>query len=303
MRPNFSLQSLLPWAAALAVLLGLWLLPLPGAMFGQEQVSAERMPETRRAANEAINEFVRARQQYYDFITSHDMAVISSTLRTALQDAQSDPDSLEARAQVLHWGIQVRDYAAVLAGYSEAGDKVFPVLRYYDDELMKYTRSLTPPTGEVRALTFPLADHMRLYPPPIGDLMPDPPWVISDVVKSQLDTIITQIDELQASVDSQEGSAQVQGTLDGLARSVSDIWESGRSVEQVGLQHAKYIDHLRTYETKFQQYLDAHGPNNISATRRMLAYGANVVVGLVFAGALALLLMPRRKRVASEARA
>jgi hypothetical protein len=302
-RPNFSLQSLLPWAAALAVLLGLWLLPLPGAMFGQEQVSAERMPETRRAANEAINEFFRARQRYYDFITSHDMAVISSTLRTALQDAEADPESLEARAEVLHWGIQVRDYGAVLSGYAEAGDKVFPVLRYYDDELMKYTRSLTPPTGEVRALTFPLADHMRLYPPPIGDLMPDPPWVMSDVIRSQLGTIVRQIDELQASVDSQEGSAQVQGTLDGLARSVSDIWESGRSVEQVGLQHAKYIDHLQTYETKFQQYLDAHGPDNISATRRMLAYGANVVAGLVFVGALALLLMPRRKKVASEAQA
>ncbi|HEX8229899.1 MAG TPA: hypothetical protein VF826_11385 [Chloroflexia bacterium] len=303
MRPNFSLQSLLPWAAALAVLLGLWLLPLPGAMFGQEQVSAERMPETRRAANEAIGEFFRARQDYYDFVTGHDMAVISTSLRTALQQATADPQSLDARAQVLHWGIQVRDYTSVLAAYGEAGDKVFPVLRYYDEELMKYTRSLTPPTGEVRALTFPLADHMRLYPPPVGDLMPDPPWVMSDVIKSQLATIVRQIDEVQASVDSQDGSVQVQGTLGGLAKSVNDIWESGRSVEQVGLQHAKYIDHLQTYETKFQQYLDAHGPNNISATRRTLAYGANIVVGLVLAGGVALLLMPRRKRVASEARA
>lgn len=285
------------------MLLGLWLLPLPGEMFGQEQVSAERMPETRRVANEAIGEFLSARQDYYDFVTSHDMAVISTSLRTALQQATADPARLEARAQVLHWGIQVRDYTAVLAAYGEAGDRVFPVLRYYDDELMKYTRSLTPPTGEVRALTFPLADHMRLYPPPIGDLMPDPPWVMSDVIKSQLGTIVLQIDELQASVDTQDASAQVQGTLDGLARSVNDIWESGRSVEQLGLQHAKYIDHLQTYETKFQQYLDAHGPDNISDTRRMLAYGANFVMGLVLAGGVALLLMPRRRREASEARA
>ena len=277
------------------MLLGVWLLPLPGSMFGQEQVSAERMPETRRTANAAIGDFFKARQAYYDFITSHDMAVISSSLHSALGEATTGPQSTEVLAEVLHWGIQVRDYNAVLAGYAEAGDKVFPVLRYYDDELMKYTRSLTPPTEEVRALTFPLADHMRLYPPPIGDLMPDPPWIKADVIKSQLETINGQIEALQAAVNSGSPTSDTPRTLDGLAKSVSDIWESGRSVEQVGLQHTKYIDHLQTYETKFQQYLDSHGPNNISSTRRTLAYGANLAVGLVLAGGLAFLLMPRRK--------
>jgi tetrahydromethanopterin S-methyltransferase subunit B len=275
-------------------LLAIWLLPLPGVLFGQEQLAAERMPETRRTANEAISDFFKARQAYYDFVTSHDMAVISSTLHAALQKAEADPQSVEARAEVLHWGIQVRDYTVVLAGYAEAGDKVFPVLRYYDDELMKYTRSLTPPTEEVRALTFPLADHMRLYPAPIGDLMPDPPWIKADVIKSQLETINGQIDTLQANVTARGRIIQVSQPLDGLARSVNDIWESGRSVEQIGLQHTKYIDHLQTYETKFQQYLDSHGPNNISATRRTLAYGANIVVGLVLVAGLAFLLMPRR---------
>jgi tetrahydromethanopterin S-methyltransferase subunit B len=294
-RPNLSLQSLLPWAAALAALLAIWLLPLPGVLFGQEQLAAERMPETRRTANEAITDFFKARQAYYDFVTSHDMAVISSTLHGALQKAESDPQSIEAEAEVLHWGIQVRDYTVVLAGYAEASDKVFPVLRFYDDELMKYTRSLTPPTEEVRALTFPLADHMRLYPPPIGDLMPDPPWIKADVIRLQLETINGQIDALQAAVTNGNAPGNVPDTLDGLARSVNDIWESGRSVEQVGLQHTKYIDHLQTYETKFQQYLDSHGPNNISATRRVLAYGANIVVGLVLVAGLAFLLMPRRR--------
>ena len=175
MRPNFSLQSLLPWAAALAVLLGVWLLPLPGSMFGQEQVSAERLPETRRTANVAIGDFFKARQAYYDFITSHDMAVISSSLHSALEEAQPSPQSTDALAEVLHWGIQVRDYNAVLAGYAEAGDKVFPVLRYYDDELMKYTRSLTPPTGEVRALTFPLADTCASTRHPSATSCPTPP--------------------------------------------------------------------------------------------------------------------------------
>lgn len=301
MRPHFSYQSLLPWAAALAVLLGVWLLPLPATMFGQEQVSAERMPQTRRTANAAIGDFFKARQAYYDFITSHDMAVISSSLHSALAEARRSPQSTGVLAEVLHWGIQVRDYNAVLAGYAEAGDKVFPVLRYYDDELMKYTRSLSPPTGEVRALTFPLADHQRLYPPPIGDLMPDPPWIKADVIKSQLETINGQIDAIQAAVTGGNAPSNMPQVLDGLARSVSDIWESGRSVEQVGLQHTKYIDHLQTYETKFQQYLDAHGPNSISSTRRMLAYGANVVVGLVLASGLALLLMPRKKPVGTGA--
>ncbi|HVG00179.1 MAG TPA: hypothetical protein VND68_10100 [Chloroflexia bacterium] len=301
MRPHFSFQSLLPWAAALAVLLGVWLLPLPATMFGQEQVSAERMPETRRTANAAIGDFFKARQAYYDFITSHDMAVISSSLHSALAEAGPGPQNTNVLAEVLHWGSQVRDYTAVLAGYAEAGDKVFPALRYYDDELMKYTRSLTPPTEEVRALTFPLADHLRLYPPPIGDLMPDPPWIKADVVKSQLETINGQIDAVQAAVNGGEIPNNMPQTLDGLAVSVRDIWESGRSVEQVGLQHTKYIDHLQTYETKFQQYLEAHGPNNISATRRTLAYGANLAAGLVLAGGLALLLMPRRKTLETGA--
>ena len=300
-RPRFSFQSLLPWAAALAVLLGVWLLPLPGSIFGQEQVSAERMPETRRTANAAIGDFFKARQAYYDFITSHDMAVISSSLHSALEEARTGPQSTDALAEVLHWGIQVRDYDAVLAGYADAGDRVFPVLRYYDDELMKYTRSLTPPTEEVRALTFPLADHLRLYPPPIGDLMPDPPWIKADVVKAQLETINGQVDALQAAVNDTNPPSNVPRTLDGLAKSVGDIWESGRSVEQVGLQHTKYIDHLQTYETKFQQYLESHGPNNISSTRRTLAYGANLAVGLVLAGGLAFLLMPRKKTVETGA--
>lgn len=303
MRPELSPRTLLPWAGALAVLLGLWLLPLPSSMFGQEQVAAERMPETRRAANAAINDFFKARQDYYDFITSHDMAVISSSLRSALQEARSDPQSRTALAGVLHWGIQVRDYTAVLAGYADAGDRVFPVLRYYDDELMKYTRSLTPPTEEVRALTFPLADHMRLYPPPIGDLMPDPPWIKAEVVKSQLEVISGQINAVQSAVSKGETAGTVRDTLDGLSGSVQAIWESGRSVEQVGLQHAKYIDHLQTYETKFQQYLDAHGPNRISATRRTLAYAANIAAGLVLASALALLLMPGRRTAIARAEA
>jgi hypothetical protein len=277
------------------VLLALWLLPLPGSVFGEEQLAAQRMPETRRTANEAISEFFKARQSYYDFITSHDMAVISTSLRSSLQQALAEPENVDARAQVLHWSIQVRDYTAVLAGYAEAGDKVFPVLRHYDDELMSYTRSLTPPTEEVRALTFPLADHMRLYPPPVGDLMPDPPWIKADVIKSQLDAIVKQTDELQASVDSKGSADQITGTLNGLTKLVNDVWESGRSVEQVGLQHTKYIDHLQTYETKFQQYLDAHGSNNISAGRRTLALGASLVVGLVLASGVALLLMPRRR--------
>lgn len=299
---KLSLQSLAPWVAALAVLLGLWLLPLPGFMFGQEQVAAERMPETRRAANIAINDFFRARQDYYDFITSHDMAVISGSLRSSLQEAQLGYSNA-ALAGVLHWGIQVRDYTSVLAAYAEAGDRVFPVLRYYDDELMKYTRSLSPPTEEVRALTFPLADHMRLYPPPIGDLMPDPPWIKADVVKSQLTTINGQIDAIQAAVIDQDRASNVTETLDELSTSVNDIWESGRSVEQVGLQHTKYIDHLQTYETKFEQYLEAHGPNSISATRRALAYAANIAVGLVLAGGLALLLMPRHRSNVTRAEA
>lgn len=284
-------------------MLGIWLLPLPGSVFGEEQLAAQRLPETRRTANKAIGEFFQARQAYYDFIRSHDMAVISSTLHSVLQQAEAEPENTATVAGVLHWGIQVRDYTNVLANYAEQGDKVFPVLRYYDDELMSYTRSLTPPTEEVRALTFPLADHMRLYPPPVGDLMPDPPWVMSDVVKSQFQTIVSQIDELQAAVNAQATPAKVKETLDDLTQSIRDIWESGRSVEQVGLQHTKYIDHLQTYETKFQQYLDAHGPNSISPTRRTLAYGANIVVGLVLVCGLALLLMPRHKRANAGAEA
>ena len=295
MKPSISLQSLLPWAAALAVLLGIWLLPLPGSMFGEEQVSAERMPETRRTANESIGEFMSARQAYYDFVTSHDMAVISSTLRSALQSAKQSPGDVEVRAEVLHWGIQVRDYAAVLAKYMEEGDKVFPVLQHYDSELMKYTRSLSPPTTDVRALTFPLADHMLLYPPPIGHLMPDPPWIKADVVKSQVETISEQLGTLEASLNSGQDSAAVSNALDGIESVVPLIWESGRSGEQLGLQHTKYIDHLQTYETKFQQYLSSHGSAGISPMRRTIAYGVNVVVGLVLAVGIAFLLLPRRE--------
>lgn len=280
------------------MLLGVWFLPLPDPIFGSEQLSATRMPDTRAKANTAITAFQQAKKGYYDFIGAHDMATISATIRSDIAVLEANPGDLARLADLRNQAEQVRDYTSALYNYAKAGDDLFPVLRFYDDEMMSYTRSVTPPTDEVRTWTYPLADVLRLYPPPVGDLMPDPPWIKADIIKSRLDSINSHIAQLNPDANPQAGGSN---PVDGIAADIKAIWESGRSVEQVGLQHTKYLERLQTYDSKIQSFVQSGGGSTLSSGRKVLAMGLNLIVGLLLAAGVAFLLLPRSHHAKAEA--
>ncbi len=282
------------------MLLGVWFLPLPDPIFGGEQLSATRMPDTRAKANAAITNFQQAKKAYYDFIQSHDMAVISATLHSDIAQLKANSADLGKRAALRDQAVQVRDYTAALYNYGKAGDDLFPTLRFYDDELMSYTRSATPPTDEVRAWTYPLADILRLYPPPVGDLMPDPPWIKADTIKGQLDSINNHIAQLNP--DPHAGNDNAAQIADGINQDVKNIWESGRSVEEVGFQHTKYLERLLTYDSRIQGFVQTGGGATLSPGRQALAMGLNVIAGLLLVGGVAFLLLPRMRGIKVGAR-
>lgn len=281
------------------VLLGVWFLPLPDPIFGSEQLSATRMPDTRAKANAAIAKFQQAKKAYYDFIQSHDMAVISTTIRSDIAQLKAAPGDMSKRAALRDQAVQVRDYTSALYNYGKAGDDLFPVLRFYDDELMAYTRSVTPPTDEVRAWTYPLADILRLYPPPVGDLMPDPPWIKADAIKGQLDALNSHIAALNPAANPATAGDNSAQLADAISQDVKNIWESGRSVEEVGFQHTKYLERLLTYDSKIQGFIQSGGgtTSTLTSGRKALAMGLNVLAGLLLAAGVAFLLLPRRPRL------
>lgn len=279
------------------MLLGVWFLPLPDPIFGSEQLSATRMPDTRAKASAVIINFQRAKKGYYDFIGSHDLATISATIRSDIPALIANPGDLARRSDLRNQSEQVRDYTSALYNYAKAGDDLFPVLRFYDDEMMSYTRSVTPPTDEVRTWTYPLADVLRLYPPPVGDLLPDPPWIRAEVIKGQLDSINANVARLSYGSTPQAGSLN---PADAIAEDVKAIWESGRSVEQVGLQHTKYLERLQTYDSKIQSFVQSGGGSTLSSGRQALAMGLNLIVGLLLAAGVAFLLLPRSRHTKAE---
>lgn len=290
MKSKLTLQILIPCLAAAIALLAVWFLPLPDPIFGSEQLAAKNMPQTRVEANAAIARFDMARQAYYDFINAHDMSVISQTVRADLAQAQANPSDQAAISALHDQAALVTNFTQLLYGYAQAGDDLFPVLQNYDDQLMAYTRAETPPNDTVRAMTFPLADTLRLYPPPIGTFLPDSIWVRATVVKAQLDSLTKHTSELSGNLD----GASLPNVISSVKQDVDDIWASGASVQNVGFQHEKYIDVLLKYDQNFTYYLQNGGGNTALTTgRKALAMALNIVVGLALAAGLAFLLMPR----------
>lgn len=290
MNLKLSSRMMLPWLAGLAVLLGVWLLPLPGQVFGDEQFSAARMPQTRTDIETAAAGFERAKNNYYAFVHSHDMQALLATVQRAVAEAKANPGDPARIAALRDQAGQVRDYTAVLSDYADAGEQLFPLLRYYDDELMGYTRSVTPPTNEVRTLTFPLADHMRLYPPPVGDLAPDPPWVPASEVRSQLASISTHL----AALNSQ--APTVPATVDAISKDVANVWESGRSIERVESLHSIYLGLLQTYDTQIQEVARTGNRATLPAWRKIASAALTGAVGLLVLAGVAFLLMPQRRQ-------
>src|SRR5205814_3000213 len=103
---------------------------------------------------------------------------------------------------------QMEEYLRHLQAYAVAGEPYFAALQRYDDTLMAWTRSLGTDPERYRKATFPLADYLRLYPRPVGDLTPDIPWVHASEVTWET----TALQEHLRAVDSVGSSQGTSGS-------------------------------------------------------------------------------------------
>src|SRR5205823_13911519 len=83
---------------ALCVLLAAWLLPLPRLVAGADELAAARLPQVRASVDSTGGAFAKTQGIYLSYVATHDMTVLSTTLRTGIvsigaSGSQADPDS------------------------------------------------------------------------------------------------------------------------------------------------------------------------------------------------------------------
>jgi hypothetical protein len=278
--------------AALAVLLVAWFVDLPRIIAGEEELASVRLPQTRAAVMSSKQGFERARDEYRMYVSSHDLAALRAGALETIERARDDSGALPDLNERLS---QIAGYAQVLHRYAEAGDRYFLDLRRYDDNLMAWTRSLGAGSESLRDETWPIVEHLKLYPKPVG-LVADPPEVKASKVLTQINYLERDADALNAAPSHDEPSP----LLYDLAWDIAGLWDSGRAVEYVaGLDdhsglHSEYYRTLETYDRKVQAQAGGVNEGPQSAGRRALATGLNLLLGLVTLGGLAALFAPRR---------
>jgi hypothetical protein len=281
--PSLDRQTLLPFLAALAVLLGAWFLPVPGQVTGEEQLVAARMPETRADVEAAHGQFELAQVRYQNYVKTHDLSAVLANVQDAIAKAKADSSGPGVVAALKDRAAPVREYAGELLRYAQAGEQYLAAIRRYDDDLMAWTRSLGAASEQLRSETWPFVEYIKRYPPLFGETA-DPPNVTAAEVATQTASLESHITNLEVA-----GQAAVAG----IEQDVAGIWASGRSIEHIESLHAEYYRLLKEYDPKVEA-----AANGITASTRpdrvMLATGLNLLVGVVTLGGLAALFMRRR---------
>jgi hypothetical protein len=275
--------------AALCLLLATWLLPLPRLVAGADELAAARIPQVRASVDASGAAFARAQAKYLDYVGTHDMTALSVTLQSAIQDARAAGGNPQSVTALEGPARQMQDYLGLLQAYAEAGEPYFAALQNYDSTLMAWTRSLGTDPERYRKATFPIADYLRLYPRPVGDLTPDIPWVHASEVASETQTLLLHMAALD-SVVTIGGASNSSKVADNIGSDVARVWELGRGVERIESLHKGYEKVLRDYDAQIQ----AAAANTGSPTRVVsLASGLNLLVGVVVLVGLAALFAPR----------
>jgi hypothetical protein len=261
----------------------------PGAVLGEDQKAEERLPAKRAAVEQARQEFQQAEDAYKLHIRTYDVGGLLERLQGSALVATGVDNSHSAFREVIELSPEMLSYVDVLRRYAEAGEHYLDVLRLYDDDLMAWTRSLGAPSEGLRDDTFPIVEHLKLYPPPVG-LKADPPLMTAAQVLTQSNQLWAARDALLAAPGPDPDTRSRY--LDAIAASVDVIRASGRSIEHIESLHADYHRFLQTYD-------DAVG--RVAASERgagqpsFAAIAANVAVGLAVLVGLGLLFSARGK--------
>ncbi len=293
LKPRLNTPTLAALLTGLVVLLAAWLLPIPGLVLGEENLAAQRMPQTQAAVEQAGVRFREAQASYRAYVRSHDLASLLVVIQDDIKRARQDSNNPQNLTALKTSAAQVKEYVEVLHAYAAAGEEYFEQLRYYDDQLMAWTRALSATGEQVRRYTWPVADHLRLYPPPVGDIPTDIPWVTAAQVQTQTLSLASHIAALD---DAQVASKQE--AIEGISKDVADVWASGRSIEAIESHHNDYYRVLTIYYGHIQNVV-LKGLPGLSPAQVALAAGLNVLVAAVTLIGLALFFAPRRGPLAS----
>jgi|GEM_PF-3022070 len=297
-RPWLSKGTIAALLTGTAVLLAAWLVPLPRMLLGEENLAPQRIPQTRAAVERAGAKFRQAQSNYKAYVKSHDLAALLVTIQDDIKHARENSDDPQNLSALRNSATQVRDYVEVLHAYAKAGEEYFEMLRRYDDELMAWTRTLGATGEQVRRYTWPIADHLRLYPAPVGDIPDDIPWITAAEVQTQTLSLTNHIAALNPDPNPHAPATSRQEAIEGISKDVADVWASGRSIEAIESHHNDYYKVLTIYYGHITNIVRVGLPG-MGTTQIALATGANLLVAAITLAGLALFFMPRRTAPAS----
>ncbi|MBF6611827.1 MAG: hypothetical protein IVW55_01715 [Chloroflexi bacterium] len=297
MRRNLNRQIIFALVGALVVLLAAWFLPLPRLVSGEEELIGARMPQTRATVGAAKEAFDKAQTGYTAYVKTHDMSALLVNVRSDIKNAQAESSNPPRLLALRDTATQVKDYLTVLQNYAQAGEPYFRALQNYDSDLMGWTRSLGANTEQFRRATFPIADHLRLYPRPVGDLSPDIPWVTAAQVLSQTQALAAHITALSPS----PASGSRQEAISSISSDVTNSWNMGRSIERIESLHNEYYRVLQNYDANIQAAATNSNIAGTSPGKALIATGLDLIVGAVTLGGLMALFLPHRKTQNEEA--
>ncbi len=179
---------------------------------------------------------------------------------TALRDLPADQRALAVR--------ELAADARLVAQVAEAAAAERAALQAYDAVLMARTRDLGPLAESLRAATWPIVEHLKLYPPPLGTRAD---WPVLDAEFFTSRAAILERGEL---------AAQVQAA--------TEIGRSTYSLRQLRELDATYRSELERYAAGLQSSIDASATPPSPARLLLAAALTLVLVGLLL-GAVALL--------------
>lgn len=288
-RFTFPASRFFPWLAALVALGAAWLVPLPALVSGDEQLIAQRMPQSRATIQEARFRFDDFEERYIEYIRSHDLSAVLAGVESAIADARADSSDPIRLAALGVAAKPVLEYARELQSYAAAGEPYLAKIQAYDNDLMAWSRSLGSAVEGLRGETWAFVEHIKRYPPPVGESL-DPPLVTAAEAATQTATLADNL----AALERGAGGSSEQ-IINRIEENVTEIWASGRSIEHICGLHGKYNLLLRLYDSKVERAAENVGQGGASSGRAMLATGLNVLVGLVTMGGLGALFMQRGK--------
>lgn len=268
--------------------------PVPRQLSGEEDLTGAQMPSIRASVEAAQSPFLQAQRNYLDYVATHDVSADLTVLEQAIAAVRDNPSDGQALSRLRDAAAPVKAYMDLLLPYAQAGEPYFSQLRGYDDSLMGWSRSLGSRLEDLKVKTRPIADYLRLYPPPVGDLSADPPWMTAAQVEANKAALDEHIASLNTAISA---GGKPGGDLASLfASDLENVKASGHSIERIESLHNDYYKTLATYDGQVADVVGSPAQTVSPPGGWAVANGLNLGLGLVILAGVFALFVPGRKQ-------